>query len=119
MSSQWLVMPISPTQLSLREMRERGYRCQVVEFFHYYAKKRIDLFQIIDILCIRSGETVGVQTTAASCHAAHRTKILGSETVRPWLDAGNRLLLQSWRKKENRWVMREEEFRLDEIDDLL
>ena len=101
---------MSPTELSLREMRKRGYRCQVVEHYHFYAKKRIDLFGIIDIVCIGRGKTVGLQTTSYSNISSHRKKIIECEARRDWIGDGNRILLHGWKKKEGRWILKEEEF---------
>lgn len=106
-------MPVSPTQLSLKEMRERGYLCQVVEHWHFYAKRRIDLFGIIDIICIRDGETVGLQTTSYGCLSGHRKKIRKSDTLRPWLRAGNVFLLHGWRKIKGQHTLREQEFSMN------
>jgi len=48
------------TQLTLREMRKRGYTCEVVEHWNSFVRKRFDLFGMFDILCLGDGEVVGV-----------------------------------------------------------
>jgi len=40
------------TQLTLREMRKRGYTAFVVEHWDSFARKRRDLFGFADILCL-------------------------------------------------------------------
>lgn len=102
----------SPTQLSLKEMRSRGYRCEVVEYWHHFAKCRKDLFGIIDILCLGNGETIGLQTTDYTSISKHRTKALESENLRPWLLAGNRYVLHGWKKKDTEWLLIEENFEI-------
>ena len=94
-------------------MRGRGYLCQVVEHWHFYAKRRMDLFGIIDIVCIKDGELIGLQTTSYGGLSAHRKKIRESETISPWLRSGARFLLHGWRKKEGRHTLREQEYRIN------
>ena len=45
-------MATSPTQLSLKLMKERGYLCQIVERWNAFAKIRQDLFGFVDVLCV-------------------------------------------------------------------
>jgi len=40
------------TQLTLREMRKRGYTCEVVEHWNSFTQRRNDLFGFIDVLCL-------------------------------------------------------------------
>jgi len=114
---------LSPTQLSLKLMRERGYLCQVVEHWNPFARIRQDLFGFIDVLCIKEGEVVGVQSTSRS-HVSNRyNKIKDHDNVWPVLDSGIRILIQGWAKnKSGRWEMREVEVKAetipeDEIED--
>ena len=52
-------MATSPTQLSLKKLREEGYiTIQVVEYWNSFARRRIDLFGFIDILAIKNGEVL-------------------------------------------------------------
>jgi hypothetical protein len=50
----------SPTQRSLRHMRDLGYLVAVVEHWNPHARIRQDLFGWIDLLAIRDGETLAV-----------------------------------------------------------
>ncbi len=64
---------MTPTQRTLKWLRDQGYLCGIVERFLAYAGthgKRQDLFSIIDIIAIKPGVTVGVQScgTAFSEH---------------------------------------------------
>ena len=103
------------TQLSMREMRKRGYLVGKTEYWNSFTHHRVDLWGILDFLCLRSGEIVGLQTTSYTNIAGHRQKILQSITVIPILQSGMRLLLQGWKKgKTGRWELKEEEYVLDE-----
>src|SRR5271167_4627948 len=90
---------ISPTQRSLKLLRERGWTCQVVERWNQWAKVRQDLFGCLDILaisprdreadaaleawCVKNlagklmgAAIIGVQVTSGSGHSDRRKKIL-------------------------------------------
>lgn len=106
----------SPTQRTLKEFRGRGYKCQVVEHWNSFARIRIDLFGFIDIVAMRPGEILGIQTTSDSGRSARRKKILDSELARDWVEAGGKIVLTTWGKKKvkgggraMRWTMHEEE----------
>lgn len=99
---------MTPTQRTLKHLRDAGYRAEVVE-------KRLpkcfitkDLFGFIDVLAIGNGETVAVQTTSDS-HVANRiAKIADCEAVGDVRKAGWRILVHGWRKNtKGRWQLRE------------
>jgi hypothetical protein len=97
----------SPTQRSLRVMRERGYPLvQVVEKWIPRARQRKDLYGIIDVLCV-GADIVGVQATSASNVSARVTKITESEALPLLRKAGIRVLVHGWRKVHGRWRLRE------------
>lgn len=99
----------SPTQRSLKELRERGYPLvQVVEKWNPHARVRQDLYGIIDVLAVNETEIVGVQSTSGSNVAARVTKISESPALPILRKAGIRVLVHGWRKNsKNRWVLRE------------
>ena len=105
----------SPTQRTLKEMRDRGYTCQVVEYWNPFARRRIDLFGCIDVVCLSEAHNgvLGIQTTSRANHSARRHKIAESEDMRLWVACGNTLLIQSWGKLKRGWSLREEEITLD------
>jgi hypothetical protein len=92
----------SPTQLSLRDLRNRGYTAQVVERFNPFAKVRQDLFGFIDIVAIREGENgvTGVQTTSGPNVAARIAKAKTIPALKTWLFACNGLYVHGWTKKK-------------------
>ena len=90
----------SNTQRTLDYLRKDGYTVWIVERFLAFAGKygkRQDLFNIIDIIAIQPGETLGVQSTGQGFSEHHKT-IMDGEYTGEWLQAGNGLMLIGWRK---------------------
>ena len=99
---------MTPTQRSLAYLRDQGYVAEVVERWNPFARRRIDLFSVIDIVCLGDGETIGVQTTSASNVSARVKKITASEHLPALRRAGWRLVIHGWRKNAaGKWVLRE------------
>lgn len=72
-----------------------------------------DLWNVFDLIAVRPipagvAPTIFVQVTDSTSRAIHRTKILTSFEAKCVLMAGNFVLLQSWRKVENRWQATDE-----------
>lgn len=112
----------SPTQRTLKLLREQGYTAQVVERWCSFTKRRHDLFGIIDVLAIKDGETLAVQTTSGSGVSARLKKMLAEENLYKILAAGWNVHLHGWRKvkvkrggKAMRWDVRLLDLR-DEIE---
>ena len=98
---------MTPTQRSLAYLRDLGYIAQVVERWNPWAKVRQDLFQIIDILAIGYGETIGVQCTSGSNVAARVRKIADAQATPELRRSGWKLIGHGWRKAKGRWVLRQ------------
>ena len=98
-----------PTARSLKLLRDRGYRCAVVEKWNPHARIKQDLFGFIDILAIKGGETLAVQATSGSNVAARLTKIAEADATKDVLAAGWTIKVHGWRKiaKSGRWECRE------------
>lgn len=98
---------MTPTQLSLRHLRADGYVCEVVERFNHFTNTRHDLFNVADILAIRSGEVLMVQTTSSSNVAARVRKIADNPHVATIREAGIGIHVHGWKKnKSNRYELR-------------
>ena len=125
-------MSLSPTQRTLRALRDRGQIAAIVEKFNAYAGPhglRQDLFGIIDVLALDPVHgVVGVQSCGNS-FSAHRHKICENryqETIN-WLNTpGTRFELWAWRKvklhrggKAMRWKPRIAEITLDSTGDIV
>ncbi len=99
----------SPTQRSLKYLREQGYLCEVVEKWNTFTKQRKDLWGWCDILAIRENEVLAVQVTASAV-ANRIKKIQESETVASVRKAGIRIEVHGWRKNsKGKYVMRIED----------
>jgi hypothetical protein len=98
----------SPTQRSLAHLRKLYPLVQVVEKWIPQARKRVDLYGIIDILCVSDSEIVGVQATSGTNVAARVSKIAESPATPVLRKAGIRILVHGWRKNAaGRWTLRE------------
>lgn len=101
-------MASSPTQRSLKLMRDQGYLCAVVEHWNVFARIRQDLYGFVDVLCIKDGKTVAVQTTSYSNMSARIKKIKELESYPIVRSAGWEIAVHGWKKdKAGRWVVRE------------
>lgn len=102
-------MSLSPTQLSLRAMREQGYSVDVVE--HWVSQPppghRRDLFGIVDVLAVGKGETVAIQCTADGSVSSRIRKIADCEALPNLREAGWKIVVHGWKKQGGRWVVRE------------
>lgn len=93
---------MSPTQLTLRKLREDGYICKTVEHWNPFAKIRQDLWGF-DVIAVKRGEAVFVQCTTAPNIASRINKLADMETTGKLREAGFRLLVWGWKKVKNRW----------------
>lgn len=97
----------SPTQRSKAYLENAGYLVAVVEKWNPHAKVRQDLFGFIDLLAVKEGETVGVQTTSRSNMSSRARKIAEHENVGPVRKAGWRLEVHGWAKDtKGRWAVK-------------
>jgi hypothetical protein len=85
-------------------MRERGYYAEVVERWIPGANIRKDFAGFVDLICLKDGETVGVQATSYSNVSARVKKITDHENLGVVRKAGWRLLVQGWDGKKLREI---------------
>ena len=123
---------MTPTQRTLKALRDQGMTCDVVERFIRRAGQphgvRRDLFHVVDILAMSEDRGfVGVQCFGASGFSEHWRKVTEEyrENTRMWLRCGGRLELWGWRKlkvkrggKAVRWHPRIVEVTLVDIEEL-
>ena len=93
---------LSPTQRTLKYLRDEGYHCDIVERFIRNPKVpgggfRKDFLGAIDIIAFNTVSTIGVQSCGQS-FAAHLRDLLKNPNVPLWLAGGRRLILIGWRK---------------------
>jgi len=100
---------MTPTQRSLALLREEGYTVAIVEKWNPHVRIRQDLFGFIDLLAIRKGETLAVQTTSTGVSSRIK-KIMESDYLPKVRDAGWRIVVHGWRKNsKGRYVLRVED----------
>ena len=99
-----------------------GHTCQVVERWNPYSKTRLDLFGFIDIVTMFGGmcpAITGLQVTSGAHHSDHLIKIQNEPRAKLWLQAGGKIILQSWAKRGARgkrkvWTARTDLVLLDD-----
>ncbi len=95
-------MKKSPTQCSLDALRKDCQAVEVVEHWQsFFGRKggvRKDLFGFIDIIALRDGETIAVQSTSWTNVSARVKKIAESENVAAVRKAGWKIIVHGWRK---------------------
>lgn len=96
----------SPTQLTLRHLRNEGWTAAIVEFWNPHARVRNDLFGFVDVLALRGAETLAVQTTSDSNVSARLRKIADSPNIAAVREAGWSVVVHGWQKDGARWKLR-------------
>ena len=99
-------MAASPTQLTLKLLRDQGFVAEVVERWIPGANIRKDLFGFVDIVAVDGKRTVGVQATSASNMSARKKKIMESEVLGLVRSSGWEIWVMGWKKVGTRWEHR-------------
>lgn len=99
-------MATSPTQRSLKYLRESGYTVAIVEYWNAFTKRRHDLFQFADLLAIRENEVLLVQVTSGTNVSARIKKISENEHIGAVRKSGMRVEVHGWRKLKSGWEPR-------------
>jgi hypothetical protein len=97
-------MATSPTQRSLKLLREAGYHVAITEKWNQFAHIRQDLFGFGDLVAFKpSGPVMLVQTTSGGNVAARVAKIVSNDIARAWLQSENRVIVvHGWAKRGDR-----------------
>jgi len=116
------LMPDSPTSRSLAWLRANGFTAQKVEYWNSYARRRIDLFGVIDIVAVNEqGVIMGVQATDGTSVAKHITKCKAEKRLRNWLMGSGVFEVHGWAKQGARgerktWTLRRVPIRVNDLD---
>jgi len=88
----------SPMERTKANLKKHGITHGVVERWVQRARKRIDLFGIIDLIAMDNG-IVGIQVTGTD-FSSHKIKIMEEkkENTLEWLSNSGRLEVWGWRK---------------------
>lgn len=105
---------MTPTQLSLKKLKEEGYHAKVVEHWNPFAHIRQDLFGAIDILSVKATEQgcLGIQATTTGNMNSRIAKATALPAIRAFVSAGNRFVVWGWAKRGERgkrktWTLKE------------
>lgn len=96
----------SPTQRTLKRLRDDGWTAAVVEKWNPHAKIRQDLFGFVDVLGIREGETIAVQACSYGDVSKRVNKIAEHRNTAHVRKAGWAIEVHGWRKVGARWACR-------------
>ncbi len=102
-------MATSPTQLTLKHLRDEGWTAEVVEHWNPHARIRKDLMGFIDVLAVRGPETLAVQTTSAANVSSRIRKIADSPHIAAVREAGWAVHVHGWKKVKGRWTLHRDE----------
>ena len=81
----------------------RGYKCEVVESYNSFTKRKKDMFGILDMVAIGNEETLGIQMTSKSNMSSRIKKIQESVYFVELLRSKWRIIVIGWFKKPNGW----------------
>lgn len=97
---------LSPTQLTLRHLRNEGWPAvAVVEVWNPHARIRQDLFGVVDVLAVGPEGTLAVQCTSRSNVSSRVRKIGESDHIGAIREAGWSFHVHGWEKQKGRWVL--------------
>ena len=104
-------MSLTPTQLTLRHLREveKWPLVEVVERFNPHARIRQDLFGFVDVLAVGPRGVLAVQTTSAANVSSRIRKIAEHDNVSHVREAGIAIRVHGWRKRVGRWELHRDE----------
>ena len=105
-------MKTSPTQRSLKLLRDDGWTCAITEHWNQFAHIRQDLFGFCDILCMSPTRGfMAVQTTSATNFSARVNKINAEPRAAIFRASGGKIVVHGWAKtgprgKAKHWTCR-------------
>lgn len=95
----------SPTERTLKLLKDRGYTPWIAEHYNAFSKRRHDLYNFIDVVGLHPKETgvLAVQTTSGANLAARIQKAELLSNYWKWLASGNDVEFHGWRKLKSGW----------------
>lgn len=94
------------TKKTMDLLTKEGYLCAKVEKYNSFCKRMFDLYGFIDVIAIKEGETLAVQSTSRTNIAARVNKITDHENLPMVRKAGWTVHVHGWDKKDNRWRLK-------------
>lgn len=102
---------MTPSQRSIKLLRDKGYQVANVESYNAFTKRKHDLYGCIDLLAIGNGETLAIQVTSKSNMKARINKIADADAFPEMLRSKWRVIVHGWFKATNgRYQLKEFEF---------
>lgn len=112
---------MTPTQRSLRHLREAGWTAHKVEHWNAFARRRVDAFGWGDILACHPLQGIAlVQTTSGANLSARIKKAQSIGALVAWVTAGGKLIAHGWAKRGprgevKRWTLKEIQLSLSDL----
>lgn len=94
----------SPTERTLKALRDDGWLCAIVEKWNPHARIRQDLYGFIDILAIKPDRTLAVQACSGGDVSRRVNKITNHENLPAVREAGWAIQVWGWRKLKSGWA---------------
>lgn len=89
---------MSPTERTLKYLRDRGYYPEITEHWNPFSRTRKDLWGFVDVLALSQFEISAVQCTSASNVSARVRKIAESPVLPMLRTLGVRIYVHGWTK---------------------
>jgi hypothetical protein len=94
---------VSPTQRSLKYMRDDDWTCGIVEKWNHFTKIRQDLFGFADVIAMKPDNTPILLQITSTGWSSRLAKILAEPRALVALNSGFEIQVHGWRKlKQNR-----------------
>lgn len=111
----------TPTTRSIALLESQGYVVEKTEYRHKFSRVTFDLFGFCDLLAVRPGEVLMVQTTSGSSktsggNTSARVKKIQTECREKaiaCLKAGAKIVVHGWSQKAEGWTCRSVSLRLN------
>ena len=81
-----------------------GYVVEKTEHWNSFSHHRVDLLGVADMIALNGDKLLLVQITDHTNASSHHRKIIQSEKLKLWLQAGGQFVMYLWKKTGNRWT---------------
>ena len=117
---------MTPSNRSTNHLKKQGFKTCVVEKYNSFAKFRSDMFGFGDIVAIHPALSgvLAINATTIPNISNHLKKYQDNESLKLWLQCGNRFVIHAWglqgaRGKRKVWVLKEITYKLDSSNNLV
>ena len=103
-----------PAARTMAKLRSEGWIVDKVEHWNAHSRRRVDLYNFIDLLAICPNRGVLAVQCCGRDFVWHRKKILAERRAYICLQAGIKIEIWGWRKLKAGWRSRVEEIVIDD-----